>query len=53
MPGAAEDRNVVGGLGVVVAKVLSATVPVPLEVVGVRDVCAQAGEWEELPESTG
>jgi transketolase len=50
---AAEDHNVIGGLGGAVAEALGQTVPVPLELVGVRDVFGVSGEPQELAELYG
>jgi transketolase len=44
----AEDHNIHGGLGGAVAEVLAATVPCPVEFVGVRDTFGCSGEPEEL-----
>jgi transketolase len=49
----AEDHNIYGGLGGAVAEALAATVPCPLEFVGVRDVFGASGEPEELAEHFG
>jgi transketolase len=46
----AEDHNIHGGLGGAVAEVLAASVPCPVEFVGVRDVFGASGEPEELAE---
>jgi transketolase len=44
----AEDHNIHGGLGGAVAEALAATVPAPVEFVGVKDVFGASGEPEEL-----
>jgi len=44
----AEDHNIHGGLGGAVAEVLAASVPCPVEFVGVKDVFGASGEPEEL-----
>jgi len=44
----AEDHNILGGLGGAVAEALAATVPCPVEFVGVKDVFGASGEPEEL-----
>ena len=49
----AEEHNIYGGLGGAVAEVLALTVPVPLEMVGVQDVFAESGDYEELLEKYG
>ena len=49
----AEDHNLVGGLGGAVAEALAATVPCPIEFVGVREVFGRSGEPDELAEAYG
>ena len=44
----AEDHNIHGGLGSAVCEALAATVPCPVEFVGVKDVFGASGEPEEL-----
>ena len=44
----AEDHNIPGGLGGAVAEALAATVPCPVEFVGVKDTFGASGEPEEL-----
>jgi transketolase len=44
----AEDHNILGGLGSAVAEALAATVPAPIEFVGVKDTFGSSGEPEEL-----
>jgi transketolase len=44
----AEDHNIHGGLGGAVAEALAATVPCPVEFIGVKDVFGASGEPEEL-----
>lgn len=44
----AEDHNIHGGLGGAVAEAMAATVPCPVEFVGVKDVFGASGEPEEL-----
>ena len=46
----AEDHNIHGGLGSAVAEVLAASVPCPVEFVGVKDTFGASGEPEELAE---
>lgn len=46
----AEDHNIHGGLGSAVAEAIAQTVPVPIEMIGVRDVFGESGEPEELAE---
>ncbi len=49
----AEDHNIHGGLGSVVAEVLAQHAPCPLEMVGVRDTFGESGEPDELREKYG
>lgn len=44
----AEEHNVIGGLGGAVAEVLSTSVPIPLEMVGVNDCFGHSGHPDEL-----
>ena len=44
----ADDHNIHGGLGGAVAEALAATVPCPVEFVGVKDTFGASGEPEEL-----
>lgn len=44
----AEDHNIIGGLGAAVAEILSETVPVPIERIGLRDVFGESGDPEAL-----
>ena len=44
----AEDHNIHGGLGGAVAEALAASVPCPIEFVGVKDTFGASGEPEEL-----
>jgi len=44
----AEDHNIHGGLGGAVAEAMAATVPCPIEFVGVKDTFGSSGEPEEL-----
>jgi transketolase len=44
----AEDHSIIGGLGGAVAEYLSATTPLPLERIGVKDHYGESGEGEEL-----
>jgi transketolase len=43
-----EDHSVIGGLGSAVSEVLSQNYPIPLEIVGVKDVFGESGEPDEL-----
>ncbi len=47
----AEDHNIYGGLGGAVAEALAATMPCPIEFVGVRDTFGASGEPEELADA--
>ena len=49
----AEEHQVWGGLGSVVARVLAATHPVPIEFVALGDTYAESGKPEELLEKYG
>jgi transketolase len=49
----AEDHNIHGGLGGAVAEALAATVPCPVEFVGVKDTFGASGEPEELAHHFG
>jgi transketolase len=49
----AEDHNIYGGLGGAVAEALAATVPCPVEFVGVKDTFGASGEPEELAVAFG
>jgi len=49
----AEDHNIYGGLGGAVAEALVATIPCPVEFVGVRDLFGASGEPEELAQHFG
>jgi transketolase len=44
----AEDHNIYGGLGSAVAEAMAATVPCPIEFVGVKDTFGSSGEPDEL-----
>ena len=48
-----EEHSVLGGLGGAVAEVLTATFPVPLERVGIPDVFAESGDYNELLDKYG
>lgn len=49
----AEEHSVIGGLGSAVAEVLVENLPVPVEMVGVRDMFGESGTPEELLEKYG
>ncbi|WP_164522379.1 transketolase C-terminal domain-containing protein [Halocella sp. SP3-1] len=44
----AEDHNICGGLGGAIAEVLGKNYPVPMEMIGVKDVFGESGDPEEL-----
>jgi transketolase len=48
-----EEHSIHGGLGSLVAEIVSASYPVPMELVGVRDSFGQSGEPEELYRAYG
>ena len=48
-----EEHSVIGGLGGAVAECLGATVPAPLERVGVADTFAETGPYDELLDNYG
>jgi transketolase len=49
----AEEHQITGGLGAAVAEVLTATTPVPLERVGVKDTFCESGIAAELMDKYG
>ncbi|MBZ4645921.1 MAG: transketolase [Petroclostridium sp.] len=49
----AEEHNIYGGLGAAVAEVLTKEYPVPMEYVGVQDVFAESGDYEQLLKKYG
>ena len=49
----AEDHNILGGLGGAVAEALAATIPCPVEFVGMKDEFGASGEPEELAHHFG
>ena len=49
----AEEHNVIGGLGSLVARTLALHAPTPMEQVGVRRPLRSVGPWQALLESTG
>lgn len=49
----AEEHQVTGGLGSAVAEALARHAPVPLEMVGVRDMFCESGRWDELMDKYG
>ncbi len=44
----AEDHNIIGGLGGAVAEALATENPLPMEMIGLRDVFGESGDPEEL-----
>jgi len=44
----AEEQSIIGGLGSAVAEVVSGSYPVPISMVGVRDIFGESGEYKEL-----
>ena len=44
----AEDHNILGGLGAAVAEVVTETLPVPMQRVGIRDHFAESGDPDAL-----
>ncbi|MEM2094425.1 MAG: transketolase family protein [Candidatus Bathyarchaeia archaeon] len=49
----AEEHTVIGGLGSAVAEALSQRVPVPIEMVGIKDVFTESGSASELLKKYG
>ena len=49
----AEEHSILGGLGSAVAELLVKHYPVPLEMVGISDVFAESGGYEELLDKYG
>lgn len=49
----AEDHNIMGGLGGAISEVVTETLPVPVERVGIRDLFAESGAPEELAKKYG
>jgi len=48
-----EEHSIFGGLGGAIAEVLSEQYPVPMEIIGVRDVFGESGEYDEILEKFG
>jgi transketolase len=48
-----EEHNIIGGLGSAVAEVLGASLPAPLERVGIQDVFAESGDYDQLLDKYG
>jgi transketolase len=49
----AEEHNIYGGLGSVVAEVLVEQAPVPMERVGIQDAFAESGTYDAFSRSMG
>ncbi|MDF2614194.1 MAG: transketolase [Clostridia bacterium] len=49
----AEEHNIYGGLGGAVSEALAESCPVPIAIVGVKDVFAESGDYEQLLEKYG
>ena len=49
----AEDHNIMGGLGGAISEVVTETLPVPVERVGIRDLFAESGDPLELARKYG
>ena len=49
----AEDHSVIGGLGSALSEWIAANNPIPLEMVGVKDIFGQSGSSSELMEIMG
>lgn len=49
----AEEHQMSGGLGGVVAEVVAQNIPVPMEIIGVRDSFGESGKPEQLLEAYG
>jgi transketolase len=48
-----EEHSIFGGLGGAIAELLGEQYPVPMKIIGVRDVFGESGEYEELLEKFG
>jgi len=48
-----EEHSIFGGLGGAIAEVLGGHCPVPMKIIGVKDVFGESGEYEELLEKFG
>ena len=48
-----EEHSIFGGLGGAIAEVLVEHYPVPMKIIGVKDVFGESGEYEELLEKFG
>ena len=50
---AIEEHNIIGGLGSAVAEVLGSSIPAPLERIGIPDVFAESGDYNQLLDKYG
>lgn len=48
-----EEHNIIGGFGSAVAEVLSSTLPAPIERVGIPDMYAESGDYDDLLDKYG
>jgi len=48
-----EEHSIFGGLGGAVAEVLAEEYPVPMKIIGIKDVFGESGEYDELLEKFG
>jgi len=48
-----EEHSIFGGLGGAIAEILAEQYPVPMKIIGVRDVFGESGEYDELLEKFG
>lgn len=48
-----EEHSIYGGLGGAIAEVLGEKYPVPMRIIGVKDVFGESGEYEELLKKNG
>lgn len=49
----AEEHNILGGMGSAVSEILSKNYPVPIEMVGLKDMFSESGNPEELKKKLG
>jgi len=48
-----EEHSIFGGLGGAIAEVLAEHYPVPMKIIGIRDLFGESGEYDELLEKFG
>ena len=48
-----EEHSIFGGLGGAIAEILGEHYPIPMKIIGVRDVFGESGEYDELLEKFG